>query len=127
MIALDANILQELLETRERVQQVIDAITEYTKNGQDFAISTLTVSHVFYLSEAHKLSIKVTEEMVQKYTIFDVIDEDVNWALRNYAGKDFEDALQIAAAVRSKASKFLTLDSGLAKKYHKFITIKLIK
>ena len=40
--------------------------------------------------------------------------------LEHYAGKDFEDALQIAAANRAGATTFLKLDARLAKKYQKF-------
>lgn len=126
MIAVDANILQELLENRSRVAKVQDAIAKYASNGGYFVVSTLSVSHVFYLAEAHKISMKRVEELVEKYKLYSVEAVDVEWALAHYGGKDFEDALQVAATLREKCTVFITLDAPLAKKYSKFLNIELI-
>lgn len=126
MVAVDANILQELLENRRRVDKVQAVIAQYTELGEDFAVSTLSVSHIFYLAEAHKISMKRVEQLVAKYGVYDVVAADVDWALAHYKGRDFEDALQVAAARREKCTAFLTLDASLASKYDKFLTIELV-
>jgi predicted nucleic acid-binding protein len=126
MVAVDANIILELIENRSRAAEVQNVIAYYANDGEGFAVSTLSVGHVFYLAEAHKVSMKRVEELVQQYKLYDVVAADVEWALLHYKGKDFEDALQIAAALREKCAVFLTIDALLARKYSKFLDIKLI-
>lgn len=126
MIALDANILLEILEERRFYTQVVSKLEDLATTDVNLAISTLVVSHVFYLAERHKLPTVRTEALISRYKVFDVLREDVAWALRHYAGKDFEDALQVAAARREKCSAFVTLDKELATKYSKFLNIELI-
>lgn len=126
MIAVDANILLELLENRRNVVKVQSAIKQYVETGEDFAVSALSVSHVFYLAEAHKVPMEMVEQLVLKYKIFDVTATDVDWALARYKGVDFEDAVQVAAAIREKCQVFLTLDTALTKKFGKVLNIELI-
>jgi len=126
MIAVDANILLELLENRKRANQVYSAIAAIRGQGDVLAISTLSLSHTFYLAEAHKLPMGRVERLTEEYKLYDVVASDARWALAYYKGKDFEDALQVAAAVREKCSLFITLDSSLAKKYRKHLNIQLI-
>lgn len=125
MIGVDANILLDLLEKRDNSVVVRQAISGYRQAGESLSLSALTVSHVFYLAESHKVPMSSVELLISSFETYDVIPEDVGWALKNYAGKDFEDALQVAAAKRSGATEFLTLDSKLAKKYQKFLPIML--
>ncbi len=126
MVAVDANILQELLENRRWMDKVQAVIAQYTELGEYFAISTLSVSHIFYLAEAHKISMKRVEQLVAKYGVYDVVAADVDWALDHYKGKDFEDALQDAAARRKRCTSFLTFDALFAKKYDKYLVIELV-
>jgi predicted nucleic acid-binding protein len=126
MIAVDANVILEILEERRLYDAAVMALERFGGTDVDLAVSTLTVSHVFYLAERHKLPMNRAEAVISKYKIFDVLKEDVRWALRYYKGKDFEDALQVAAALREKCSAFLTLDAGLAKKYAKYLNIELV-
>ncbi len=127
MIALDANILQELLESRIRYLQVQKVLDQLAVSNEKFYISSLTVSHIFYLAEAHKIPMKRVEGLVDQNEIYGVNREDVTWALKYYGGNDFEDALQVAAARRAGAKLFVTLDGPLAKKYQKFLPITLVK
>jgi predicted nucleic acid-binding protein len=55
-----------------------------------------------------------------------VVDADAQWAFMNFQGKDFEDALQVACALREDCSSFATLDELLAKKYKKDMTVWLL-
>ncbi len=127
MIAVDANILLDLLEGRTHAPAVRRLIAGYQNIGEELGISTLTASHVFYLAESHKLTMPSVERLIFAYKIYDVVSADISWALKHYKSKDFEDALQVSAAMRSGATSLLTLDSGLFKKYQKILPIKLIK
>ena len=126
MIAVDANVLMELIESRRQKALVRSALAHYRLQEEKAAFSTLTLSHVFYLAEAHKVPLKRVEKLTAVYSIYDVTRADVDWALGHYNGKDFEDALQVAAAIREKCTVFLTLDAPLAKKYGKFLKIELV-
>jgi len=124
MIILDTNIVVEILEKRSR----LSAVLEYLKQNQHeiIAISTLTLSNVFYLLESHKTDVSVVEPLLRSYKIVSVTAEDANWAFAHYKGKDFEDALQVASACREACGSFVTIDKQLAKKYDKFLPIQLI-
>ena len=126
MLVLDANILLEILEERTFYNGVVSALEKYAEQGVSFGISTLSVSNTFYLAEKHKISTERVEWLIENYKIFSVLPTDVDWALAHYKGQDFEDAIQIAAALREKCSVFMTLDSSLAKKYRKFLNIRLV-
>jgi predicted nucleic-acid-binding protein len=126
LIVLDANVVMEILEERRLYDAVADKLEQYAHEDVDFAISTLAVSHVFYLAEAHKIPVRRVEMLIKNYKVFDVLAEDVSWALAHYGQKDFEDALQVAASLREKCSAFLTIDKAMAKKYAKTLHIELI-
>lgn len=124
MIVVDTNIVVEILEKRSKLPAVLD----YLKQSQDeeIAISTLTLSNVFYLLESHKVDVSAAEPLLRSYKLISVNAEDADWAFDHYKGTDFEDALQIAAARREACSAFVTIDKQLAKKYDAFLTVKLI-
>lgn len=126
MIAVDANILMELIENRKHVGAVRQATAANRQQGEKLGVSTLSLSHAFYLAEAHKIPLDRVEVLAAGYEIYDVIASDAEWALAHYQGKDFEDALQAAAALREKCTEFWTLDVSLAKKYAKFLNVRLI-
>lgn len=124
MIILDTNIVVEILEKRSR----LPAVLEYLKQnqGETIAVSTLTLSNVFYLLESRKIDVSIVEPLLRSYKIVGVTPEDADWAFTHYKGKDFEDALQVASAYREACSSFVTIDKQLAKKYNNFLPIKLI-
>ncbi len=126
MIAVDANILMEIIESRQQVLTVRKALAAFQNQGEAIAVSTLSLSHAFYLAEAHKIPLERVEKLAAVYRIYDVIAADVAWALAHYKGKDFEDALQVAAAIREKCTAFLTLDVTLSKQYGKYLSITLV-
>ena len=127
IIAVDTNIIMELLENRRNVQAVRKALINFAKTGEIVGVSVLSVSNVFYLAESHKLPLKNVEKVIRSFKVFDVVSEDAEWAFAHYKGKDFEDALQVASALREDCAVFLTLDSALAKKYSKFLKIQLVE
>lgn len=124
MIVIDTNIIVEILEKRSKLLTVLD----YLRQNQDeeVAVSTLTLSNVFYLLESHKANVSIAEPLLQSYKIISVTAEDADWAFTHYEGVDFEDALQVAAARREACIAFLTIDKKLAKKYDRFLPIELI-
>jgi predicted nucleic acid-binding protein len=125
MNVLDTNILLEVLENRARVQQVIAALERH--KAQPTAVTTLSLSNIFYFAERDKYDLALVEKQLKQYLFLDVTAEDAAWAFAHYQGKDFEDALQVAAAIRQKANVFMTLDAALAAKYQKFLKIELIR
>lgn len=125
MILLDSNILLEVLEHRRQYEDVIQTLANIA-GKEILAITVLTVSNVFYIAERNKLDFQKVENLIKSYRHMDIVGADVDWAIAHYKNKDFEDALQVAAAIREKYTAFLTLDASLAKKYSKFLPIKLI-
>ena len=115
MVFLDTNILLEIiLKNRSKCSQVenfLQTLTEYT------AISMLSVHLIMYFGRKEQVSDDFLESIIKENTIFPISPEDYNWALSNEKGKDFEDALQIAVAIRSGSRTFVTLDRALVKSY----------
>jgi predicted nucleic acid-binding protein len=126
MIVLDTNVLMELLERRRYFTEVLEVLQKYQTEAQLAAISALTVSNVFYLAERFKVAPKNVELMLAGYRVLDVLAQDVEWALGHYARQDFEDALQVAVAIRVGCKAFLTIDSQLARKYGALVPVELI-
>lgn len=122
MTLFDTNVILEILENRRNYEAAVTAFA----NHQESTVTALTVSTVFYIAEKDKLDLNKVEQIIQSLGYIDLLAADVDWALRHYAGKDFEDALQVAAARREKCSAFVTLDKELATKYSKFLNIELI-
>jgi predicted nucleic-acid-binding protein len=126
MIALDTNAVMEILAARKRQGNIQAAIAHHSSKN-DLALSSLTVSNLFYLAEKHKIPMARTEILISSYKFYDVQARDVIWALKQYGGKDFEDALQVAAALREGCKTFITIDKKLATKYGKYLNIQLIQ
>jgi len=123
MICLDANVLIEMMLGRQRAnlcQKYID------QTDQDLAITLLSLDLTMYYAEAHKLALRPIEQFMRLFIWLPMIDADAQWAFEHFAGKDYEDALQVAAASREGCSRFVTLDRNLAKKYPKNIAIDLL-
>jgi predicted nucleic acid-binding protein len=124
MIVVDTNVVVEILEKRSKLAAVVDYLEQ--NQDEEIAVSTLTLSNVFYLLENHKVDVLTVEPLLQSYMIISVTSEDTAWAFAHYKGVDLEDALQVAAARREACSAFVTIDKRLAKKYGAFLPVKLI-
>ena len=127
MICFDANVILEVVLERERAEGCRGRIEKAKADQGENAISTLTFSHVMYYAEARKLNLKNVELLLGTFSWLPVLETDVAWARSRYQGKDFEDALQIACALREGCTKFVTLDQKLAKKYAGQLSIELIR
>ena len=123
MICFDANVLIEIIVDRKNAlvcRDYIDAAKD------DMCTTMLSVDLVMYYAESNKLAIQPIEQFLRLFTWLPMTDSDADWAFKNFGGIDFEDALQIACAVREGSKKFATLDKKLAKKYASTLPIDLL-
>ncbi len=118
MVFLDANILLEII-LRDRAKK--DQVENYlTLVNEPTAISILSVHLIMYFGRKEKAEDKFLERTIRENEILTLLPEDYEWALKNEKRKDFEDALQVAVAVRTGCEKFITIDDKLAKAYADF-------
>jgi predicted nucleic acid-binding protein len=123
MICLDANIVLELLLDRKSAQSCRDYIAAL---NEDVAITVLSISIIMYYAEGKHLDLLAVERVLRDFVWLATVEADTTWAFQHYAGKDFEDALQIAVAKREDCKEFVTLDKSLAKKHTATMPIKLL-
>jgi predicted nucleic acid-binding protein len=119
---VDTNVLMEILFARLRMQAAIEALDAES----ELATSILSLSTTFYYVERDNYSKAATHAFFKGYQILDMNEADYNWAAQNDQG-DFEDALQVACAMRHGCKKLITLDADLAKRHNKHIAVKLVK
>lgn len=111
---LDANVLLEILFKRDSYH----ATKHMLEKGRVFHFSSLSGHLVFHFSKkvATRADIKT---FLNDFTMQALTPEDFEWAYE--FGKDygFEDALQVAIAVRSGCTEFITFDQKLIKLINK--------
>ncbi len=112
-IFLDANILLEIIHERERFD---DAVAYVRTHAGRLCISALTVHLVMYFG-SKVTEVKVLRQFLSDYRVLPVSVGDIDWAFDHIRGGDFEDALQVACAVNSGCTRFVTLDAALARRY----------
>jgi predicted nucleic acid-binding protein len=120
MTFVDANVLLEIILKRLRAE----TCKLFLSNNEDKAISTVTLDLIMYFVERDKLDWKPIKTFIENFIWLPIVDGDAQWA---FAQLDFEDALQVACAIREGCNKFVTLDAQLSKKYSKNMTIKLLR
>lgn len=123
MTFVDANILLEVIQKRTRAR----ACEQFLGNDRAKAISTLTLDLVMYFIERDKLPWEPVKDFLESFSWLPVTDADAQWAFMNFQGNSFEDALQIACALREGCSSFATLDEALSQKYEQTMMIDLIR
>lgn len=115
MVFLDTNILLEIiLVDRSRytqVKQFLDILREET------AISALTVHLVMHFGRKEQADDAFLHAVLNQNRLLALTLQDYEWAVNNEQGRDFEDALQLATAIHSECTSFVTLDATLAKRY----------
>jgi predicted nucleic acid-binding protein len=115
MVFLDASILLEII-LRDRakklqVENFLQAVSEPT------AISMLSVHLIMHFGRKEQASDEFLEGVIKENELLTLLPEDYEWATVNEKKKDFEDALQMAVAIRAMCETFVTLDNDLAKAY----------
>lgn len=123
MVCLDANVVIEIILDRHKAQVCRDYLNSVQ---EEVAITVLSLDLLLYYSESKKLHLPAVEEFLRLFIWLPMTDGDAEWAFRRFEGKDFEDALQIASAIREGCGTFVTLDKSLAKKYVADIKTKLL-
>lgn len=118
---LDANILLEvLLPGRPKA-----ALAE--KYMQDEAVVSPLSAHLYaYFGKREGFSMEALTSHLGLLNFTSLGGDEVRWAITNRQDDDFEDALQVACAVINGSELFVTLDKSLAKKYQKFIEVKVL-
>jgi len=109
----DANvILETLLPGRPRAQEV-----EVLLRGKDICISMLTIHLAYHFGLKEKYELNQIQRAIDGYAVLDITNNDYQGALRTIRNNDFEDALQLAVAMRSDCDAVITLDRQFAKTY----------
>lgn len=122
-IFLDTNIILELFFHRSKYNQVVAELSSVSELD-GITISILSVTFFMYHVEKQNRSLSEAHDFLGKYQILDMKEADYNWAQANDQG-DFEDALQVACALRHGCKKIITLDRLLAKNHDKHIEVTL--
>lgn len=117
----DANVLIEVLESRKNSNLAISALRSMSS---DNFISVLTGHIIMHVCK--RVEPSVLRNFLDDYTMLDFVPDDVVWAFENKRNEDFEDALQIAIAIRNGCSTFVTFDKKLAKDYSDLPTIRAV-
>jgi len=115
MVFLDANVVLEItLKDRPRFEQAQQFLETLTN---DTAISILTVHLLMHFGRKQGIADELLENVIGENELLSITPEDYVWASLNERGKDFEDALQVATAIRNGCKSFITFDVTLAKAY----------
>ena len=121
---LDANVLLEILLHRSSYQSTKNMLDK----GGDFYFSALSGHLVFHFSRkvASRADIRT---FLNDYQMQSLTPADFEWAHQFGDVFGFEDALQVAVAVRSGCSEFITFDQKLARQINKqgIIKARLLK
>ena len=124
-IYLDANILLEILLGRKNQESARRLVIE---NYGSISISALTAHLVLYFGSSI-LNIEDLHSFLGDYKILALDKDSFEWAFVNYKNKDFEDALQLAVAIKNGQTVFYTLDKALYASYKNLtiISVQLLK
>jgi predicted nucleic acid-binding protein len=90
----------------------------------DVYISAHTAHLVIHFGLAI-VEMPVLRAFLADYKILGLESNDFEWALTNIRDKDFEDALQLAVAVRNGCDEFVTFDTHLVESYKDLLQIKV--
>lgn len=120
-VFFDANLLLELVDERSGVPQVRRLVNLY--RGKLF-ISSLTGHLVMHFGRK-TASVGELRILLTDYTMLSLTAADFEWAYTNMRDDDFEDALQIAVAIRNGCDTFITFDKKLHNTYKSLPQLKI--
>ena len=112
-IFFDTNILIESALKRRR-KPAVDKLL-HASAGRAY-ISSLTAHLLVYFARKD-VALSDIRLLLDDFIILPLSATEVTWAFDNIRDNDFEDALQLACAVQGECDTFVTLDTGLAKRY----------
>ena len=116
----DANVVVEIALGRAKMNKSIRLL----QTVDEVFISTLSV-HLAVHFGAKYSSLDSLQNLLSSFSVLDLNSEDCEWAFKNCRGDDFEDALQIAVAIRNGCTEFVTFDRQLAQTYDNLPTLKM--
>lgn len=123
MIIADANVVLELLLPGRAAAKVV---ADYVSRQEAIHVTVLTCHIVWYFGRRDGIDDELIKATLGLFKVAEDEPADYYWALKNERGRDFEDTLQIAAAIRSGADTFVTLDADLVKAYQGYTTMRII-
>ena len=121
-VFLDANIILEILLDRKNNLKARKLIAAHA--GKLY-ISSLTVHIAVYFGQQEQ-ELPVIKTLLSDYHIESLTSQDTAWAFNNVRNDDFEDALQLAIAIRANCQEFVTFDKTLFDTYKDLATIKVV-
>ncbi len=120
---IDANVLLEILFARKHSSQCERLLSDPSKV---YAISTLTLHIIWYMTERYRLSPVSVSDMLSVFTILPITEDAIELASKRYDGKDFEDCLQAACAETNDCQEIFTIDKHFQKYSHTSLSLMLI-
>jgi predicted nucleic acid-binding protein len=121
MIFLDANIvIESIVPGRLKQLESRKLIAD-----ESCAISPLTVHLIVHICKRANISSDLAIKAIENLSIVPMNQQTTLWSVNNRPS-DFEDALQVGAAIGSGCNAFVTLDRKLARDYGHFIEIKVL-
>jgi len=121
-VFLDANIILEILLDRKNNLKARKLIAAHA--GKLY-ISSLTVHIAVYFGQQEQ-ELSVIKTLLSDYHIESLTSQDTEWAFNNVRNDDFEDALQLAVAIRANCQEFVTFDKTLFTTYKDLAAIKVV-
>ena len=117
----DANLLLEVMDERSRVQ-VVRKFLQNTPDG--LFISSLTGHLVMHFGR-QRASVVALRALLSDFTMLPLTQADFDWAYTNARNDNFEDALQLAVAIRGGCDTFATFDRRLYQQYRNLPQLKV--
>ena len=115
LVLLDTNVILDAMLQRSPWNSEADAILALGENPPfDLAVSSLTVCNVFYIARrtvGSALARSFVQLLLKGFVILRV-DRQTLAIAEEMAATDFEDNIQIAAAIRSSADAIVTRDAS---------------
>lgn len=122
MVCLDANVILEVLLERRHRAMASQAISEIKDK---LSISMLSLHLVVYFCRVSHLPFGAIFGALDMVEILDLTYADYQWAKLNMRDDDFEDALQLAVAIRNGCDAFVTFDKKLYDAYKSLPQLKI--
>lgn len=114
MVLADANVLLEiLLPGRLRFAEAARSLSQHA----DVRISMLSVHLILHFGLKEGLALYHITKFLSSYIKESLHSEDYNMAMSMLSGKDHEDAMQLAVALRLGCESIITFDQKFAKLY----------
>jgi predicted nucleic acid-binding protein len=123
MVFADANVVLELLLFGRQKAAVVSSIIA---QSPAVAISMLTVHLAHYFGKKEGMKFDEVAELLVDFIIEDLTKEDYKLAQKLLVANDFEDALQLAVALRIGCDRIITLDKTFARDYADKIEFELV-